>query len=225
MESTMSDTSLLRAVAERGVTSPERNQLQRFDWLLKALEIFVEEGIDSIRITRLAEDLGVTRGSFYWHFQNREDLIDSLVSYWKDKNSAAIIESVTRASSLADGIFRFFETCIDSSQFDPRLDLALREWARRSTEIRALLDGEDETRIEALRQFYLRFEYPMPQALIRARVLYYSQIGFYALGTRESLETRLDYTEAYFEAFTGRQLTARESAGFRRHILDNYGAL
>ena len=221
----MSDTSLLRAVAERGVTSPERNQLQRFDWLLKALEIFVEEGIDSIRITRLANELGVTRGSFYWHFQNREDLIDSLVSFWKDKNTAAITDSVEQASSLADGIFRFFETCIDNSQFDPRLDLALREWARRSTAIRELLDSEDETRIEALRQFYLRFDYPMPQALIRARVLYYSQIGFYALGTRESLETRLGYTEAYFEAFTGQQLTARESADFRRHILDNYGAL
>lgn len=221
----MSDTSLLRAVAERGVTSPERNQLQRFDWLEKALEIFVEEGIDSIRITRLANELCVTRGSFYWHFQNREDLIDSLVSFWKDKNTAAITDSVAQASNLADGIFRFFEICIDDSQFDPRLDLALREWARRSTEIRALLDGEDETRIEALRQFYLRFDYPMPQALIRARVLYYSQIGFYALGTRESLQTRLGYTEAYFEAFTGRQLTARQSADFRRHILDNYGVL
>jgi AcrR family transcriptional regulator len=221
----MSDTSLLRAVAERGVTSPERNQLQRFDWLLKALEIFVAEGIDSIRITRLANELGVTRGSFYWHFQNREDLIDSLVSFWKDKNTAAITDSVAQASNLADGIFRFFEICIDDSQFDPRLDLALREWARRSTEIRALLDGEDETRIEALRQFYLRFDYPMPQALIRARVLYYSQIGFYALGTRESLQTRLGYTEAYFEAFTGCQLTTREGADFRRHILDNYGAL
>ena len=221
----MSDTNLLRAVAERGVISPERNQLQRFDWLLKALETFVEEGIDSIRITRLANELGVTRGSFYWHFQNREDLIDSLVSFWKDKNTAAIADSVAQASNLADGIFRFFEICIDDSQFDPRLDLALREWARRSTEIRALLDGEDETRIEALRQFYLRFDYPMPQALIRARVLYYSQIGFYALGTRESLQTRLGYTEAYFEAFTGRQLTAGESADFRQHMLDNYGAL
>ena len=221
----MSDTSLLRAVAERGVTSAERNQLQRFDWLLKALEIFVEEGIDSVRITRLADELGVTRGSFYWHFENREDLIDSLVSFWKDKNTAAITDSVAQASSLADGIFRFFETCIDSAQFDPRLDLALREWARRSTQIRSLLDGEDETRIEALRQFYLRFDYPMPQALIRARVLYYSQIGFYALGTHEPLETRLSYTEAYFEAFTGRQLKTSETREFRRHILDKYGEL
>lgn len=219
----MSDTRLLRAVAERGAPDPERNQLQRFDWLQTALEIFVAEGIDAVRITRLANDLGVTRGSFYWHFQNRKDLIDSLVSYWKDKNTAAITDSIAQASSLADGILRFFETCIDPALFDPRLDLALREWARRSAAIHELVDNEDEARIEALRRFYLRFDYAMPHALIRARVLYYSQIGFYALGTREPLQTRLDYTEAYFTAFTGRELSSLDAENFRRHILDSYG--
>ena len=219
----MADTKLLRAVAERGAHPQERNQLQRFDWLRTALDIFVAEGIDAVRITRLADDLGVTRGSFYWHFQNRADLIDSLVSYWKDKNTAAITGSMAQAVSLADGIFRFFETCIDAAQFDPRLDLALREWARRSESIHRLVESEDQARIDALCEFYRRFDYPMPQALIRARVLYYSQIGFYALGTRESIQTRLGYTEAYFEAFTGRQLARSETEKFRRHILDNYG--
>jgi AcrR family transcriptional regulator len=223
MVATMPDDKLLRAVAERGVANPERIQLQRFDWLQQALEIFVAEGIDAVRITRLADDLGVTRGSFYWHYQNREDLIDSLVSYWKDKNTAAITDSIDEASSLADGIFRFFETCIDAALFDPRLDLAIREWARRSAAIHALLDSEDAARIEALRRFYLRHDYPMPQALIRARVLYYSQIGFYALGTSDSLKTRLSYTEAYFEAFTGRELALLEAKHFRKHILDKYG--
>lgn len=223
MVATMTDNRLLRAVAERGTSTADRSQLQRFDWLHQALEIFVGEGIEAVRITRLADDLGVTRGSFYWHFQNREELIDSLVSYWKDKNTAAITDSMTQASSLADGIFRFFETCIDSQQFDPRLDLALREWARRSAPIHALLDQEDAARIEALQQFFLRFDYPLPQALIRARVLYYSQIGFYALGTNESLNTRLGYTEAYFEAFTGRKLTPLQAQKFRRRMLDKYG--
>ena len=219
----MPDSKLLRAVAERGAPAPERNQLQRFDWLRTALDIFVAEGIDAVRITRLAADLGVTRGSFYWHFRNREDLITSLVSYWKDKNTAAITESMAQATSLADGIFRFFETCIDAALFDPRLDLALREWARRSASIHALVASEDQARIDALCAFYERFDYPMPQALIRARVLYYSQIGFYALGTSESLKTRLGYTEAYFEAFTGRQLSALEAQQFRRYILEKYG--
>ena len=219
----MPDTKLLRAVAERGAPPQERNQLQRFDWLSTALDIFVSEGIEAVRITRLAEDLGVTRGSFYWHFQNREDLINSLVSYWKDKNTVAVTESMAAATSLADGIFRFFEICIDDSLFDPRLDLALREWARRSSAIHQLVEGEDEARLEALSGFFERSDYPLPQALIRARVLYYSQIGFYALGTNESLETRLGYTEAYFEVFTGQTLSALEAGKFRRYIIEKYG--
>ena len=219
----MSDASLLEEIANRGITIPERKQLQRVDWLLKALDIFVAEGIDAVRITRLAEDLGVTRGSFYWHFENREDLIAALVSYWKDKNTRAISESVDNAASLAEGIFRFFETCIDGTLFDPRLDLALREWARRSDSVRNMVDIEDEARIASLRDFFIRFGYAIPEALIRARVLYFSQIGFYALEVKETLATRLNYTEAYFECFTGQQLKASDAENFRNYILETYG--
>jgi len=219
----MTDTSLLKAVAERGAPIQDRKQLQRFDWLQQALEVFVSEGIDAVRITRLANDLGVTRGSFYWHFENREDLIDALVSYWKDKNTVAITQSVSNATSLADGIFRFFETCIDAALFDPRLDLAIREWSRRSPGIRDLVDREDAARIEALQGFFARFNYPLPDALIRARVLYYSQIGFYALEMEEPLTTRLGYTESYYECFTGQKLEPQRAEEFRQHILDTYG--
>lgn len=220
----MSDTRLLRAVAAQGAPSQDRKQLQRFDWLRRALEIFVDEGIDAVRITRLADDLGVTRGSFYWHFENRGDLIDALVRFWQDKNTPAIRRMVEEAESLADGIFRYFETCLDANRFDSRLDLAIREWARRSKKIRELLDREDAARVEALRQFYARFDYPMPDALIRARVLYYSQIGFYALETHEPLDTRLSYTAAYFECFTGQKLDPKLSEAFCKRILDTYGS-
>ncbi|MCP4301814.1 MAG: TetR/AcrR family transcriptional regulator [Gammaproteobacteria bacterium] len=219
----MSDASLLQEIAKRGISNPERKQLQRIDWLLRALEIFVAEGIDAVRITRLAQELGVTRGSFYWHFENREDLIDALVSYWKDKNTRAITESVANASNLAEGIFRFFETCIDAALFDPRLDLALREWARRSSNVRNMLDIEDEARIKSLCEFFTRFGYALPDALIRARILYYSQIGFYALEVKEPLATRLSYTAAYFECFTGQQLNPLDAENFRTYILDTYG--
>jgi len=219
----MSDTRLLRAVAAEGAPAQDRKQLQRFDWLQQALETFVAEGIDAVRITRLADDLGVTRGSFYWHFANRADLIDALVRFWKDKNTAAVRHAVAAADSLESGIFGFFETCIDTARFDPRLDLAVREWARRSNKIRALLDQEDAARIDALQNFYQRFDYAMPEALIRARVLYYSQVGFYALGIDEPLQTRLGYTEAYFECFTGRQPGAGLADAFRRHIVARYG--
>jgi len=223
MDQQVSDTQLLESVAERGAQAQERGQLRRFDWLQQALDIFVTEGIDAVRITRLADDLAVTRGSFYWHFDNREDLLDALVEFWRNKNTPALGKAVGEAHGLADGIFRFFEICIDSTQFDPRLDLAIREWSRRSPKIRELVDGEDSTRIETLRQFFTRFGFSMPLALVRARVLYYAQIGFYALEVRESLTTRLEYTEAYYECFTGQRLRPAEAEQFRQYILETYG--
>jgi len=219
----MADTTLLRTVADRGSNALARNQLQRFDWLLAALEIFVAEGIDAVRITRLADDLGVTRGSFYWHFANRGELIEALVAYWRDKNTSAIVTSVTGTSSLSNGIFRFFDTCVDSSQFDPRLDLAIREWARRSGDIRQQVDAADRTRVQAITDFFTRFDYPMPEAFIRARVIYFAQIGFYALDVKEPLATRVSYTEAYYTSFTGKQLKPQEADDFRELIMNKYG--
>jgi AcrR family transcriptional regulator len=218
----MADTDLLRTVADRGNNTLERSQLRRFDWLLAALELFVAEGIEAVRITRLADDLGVTRGSFYWHFTNRDDLIAALVAYWRDKNTRAIVESVTGADSLSSGIFRFFDTCVDSSQFDPRLDLAIREWARRSHEIREQVDTADSVRVQAITDFFTGFEYPMPEAFIRARVIYFAQIGFYALDVKEPLATRVSYTEAYYECFTGKQLNSEGADAFRKMIMKKY---
>ena len=218
----MADKALLRLVAERGNSLAERKQLQRFDWLLKALEIFIAEGIDAVRITRLADELNVSRGSFYWHFSNREDLIAALVDYWKNRNTNAIVDSVANTGNLSDGIFQFFETCLDTELFDPRLDLAIREWARRSPEIREQLDAADETRVQAIADFYQRCGYPMPEAFIRARVIYFAQIGFYALDVHEDLETRLSYTDAYYLSFTGKALQAKRAEAFKQHVRQKY---
>jgi AcrR family transcriptional regulator len=217
------DIQLLKAVAKRGVAVNDRTQLQRFDWLKKALQIFINEGIDAVRITRLADELSVTRGSFYWHFENREELIEALVCYWRDKNTAAITRAMDNANSLSNGIFEFFETCIDTSRFDPRLDLAVREWARRSPQIRNQVDQADKLRIESFQSFYARFGYDMPDALIRARTIYFSQIGFYALDVQEPVETRIQYTATYFKCFTGQIPEPVDVEQFNNRIRMKYG--
>ena len=218
----MSDSQLLKSVAERDHPESERNQLSRFDWLECALEIFVNEGIDAVRITRLSEALAVTRGSFYWHFKDRQDLVATLVSFWAEKNTPGLIRAIETAKDLEQGILGFFETTIDIEQFDARLDLAIREWARRETSIRKKLDREDSRRIDALSEFYKRCGFRKKEALIRARVLYYSQIGFYALDVTETLETRLSYTDTYFQCFTGKTLSKSTVNRFRNHIIKNY---
>lgn len=218
----MTDNTLLKAVAERGTLSSERNQLQRLDWLQTALELFVEEGIDAVRITRLADELEVTRGSFYWHFTNRDDLIDALLQYWRDKNTRAIVGAVEDAESLTDGIFELFDACIDIELFDPRLDLAVREWARRSKKVRKELDNADTTRVDAITAFFSRFGFEKTEAFIRARIVYFSLIGFYALDIKDSLATRISYTRAYFKGYTGRDLTAQQAGEFESRMQSKY---
>ena len=219
----MADDTLLREVAGRGAAAQERTGLQRLDWLRAALEIFVAEGIEAVRITRLADTLEVTRGSFYWHFANRDDLIDALVAYWRDKNTRAVVDAVEGADTLSDGILRLFEAWLDPAAFDARLDLAIREWARRSEAIREEMRAADDARIDALTELYRRFGYAMPEALIRARVIYFAQIGFYALDVEEPMATRVAYTAAYFEAYTGKRIARKAADDFGRRILERFG--
>jgi AcrR family transcriptional regulator len=56
--------------------------LARRDWIDAGLELLVGKGVDHVKITRLADALGVTRGSFYWHFKDRDDLLSALVEDW-----------------------------------------------------------------------------------------------------------------------------------------------
>ena len=65
----------------------------------------------------------------------------------------------------------------------------------------------------------------MPDALIRARVIYFAQIGFYALDVHEDLETRVGYSEAYYECFTGKVLDPVEAENFKQHTRATYGDL
>ena len=64
----------------------ERQQLARDDWLKAALNQCTA-GIDTVKVAPLAEQLGVTTGSFYWHFKNRRELLEAMLEYWEDEMS------------------------------------------------------------------------------------------------------------------------------------------
>ena len=219
----LTDQILLREAANKGAATSHRTQLERFDWLAAALEIFISEGIDAVRITKLAKTLAVTRGSFYWHFSNRDDLIEALVHYWQNKNTPALLTAIENPETLDDGILNFFEACVDESLFDSRLDLALREWARRSEEIQKEVEKADQERITGIQRMFDSFDFPRPESLIRARVIYFAQIGFYALDVKEPMSTRISYTEAYYSAFTGRTLDTVKLKTFQSRMNKNFG--
>jgi AcrR family transcriptional regulator len=192
------------------------------DWIGAALAVLAESGIEAVQITALARRLGVTRGSFYWHFANREALLEALVAEWRALNTGVMLEAVADTGTLEDGILALFAVWVDHTRFDPRLDQAIRDWARHDPGLRATVAAEDDARVAAIADFFGRHGFAPTEAFIRARVLYFTQVSYYALdiGAREPLAERSGYLGAYFRAFTGREIDPAAAQAF----LDIHGA-
>jgi AcrR family transcriptional regulator len=192
----------------------------RDDWLDLALSALAVEGVEHVTVLALSERLGVSRSSFYWYFKNRAELLDALLDLWDGLNTRSIvIQAEAPAATVNEAVCNVFRCWVNPAIFSPRLDFAVREWARRSAHVRKALDRSDRVRTEALKALFVRFGYEDEDAFARARVLYTMQIGYYALDLREPIETRLTLTPHYLNAFTGVIPTERELEPFRAYAV------
>ncbi|MFI0843934.1 TetR/AcrR family transcriptional regulator [Mesorhizobium sp. IMUNJ 23232] len=190
-------------------------KVTREDWLNLALEAMVSEGVEAVRILSLGQRLGVSRSSFYWYFKSRQDLLDQLLDYWRNRNTRVIVERASRpADTIAEAVLNVFENWVDGTLFDPRLDFAIRAWARQSPEVHRIVDEADDKRVDAIREMFLRHGYEETEAFVRARVLYFVQIGYYSLEIVEPMRNRLSLVPAYVKTHTGKDPTQREFDAF-----------
>jgi AcrR family transcriptional regulator len=179
-------------------------KVTREDWLKLAGEVLIERGVSHVKVLTLANSLGVSRSSFYWYFRSRKDLLDQLLEGWEGQNTRAVLDHAARpAGNICRAVMYLFECFIDPNQFDPRLDFAVREWARRSPAVRARLDAADEARVNAIRDMFLRHGFE--EAFTRARIIYFMQIGYYALVENEPFETRFTLLQTYLVAYTSEE--------------------
>lgn len=189
------------------------------DWLKAAVEILVSQGIERVKVQVIARNLGVSRSSFYWFFKSRQDLLDQLLSHWQDVNTRSLLERAERpADTACRSVLNVFECWVNEELFDPRLDIAVRDWARRSAKVREVVDDGDTRRMDALIHMFRRHGYAEEEAFIRARVLYFMQIGYYSLEIDEPMETRLSYLASYLRCFTGLEPTHQEINDFHAFL-------
>ncbi len=116
------------------------------DWILAAFARLSSEGVDSVRVEVLARDLGVSKGSFYWHFQDREELLAKLLTRW-DEDEMNWLESASAESQSAAARWALFvERSTDSKR--ARLEVAIRNWARRDHEVAARTSAIEKRKAE-----------------------------------------------------------------------------
>jgi AcrR family transcriptional regulator len=156
-------------------------RLTRDDWLDAAFMAVAEGGFDKVRVLTLAETLGVTRGSFYWHFTDHADLISALLARWMD-GELAVYQSVQEVASLdpeAD-----LEKLLDAAMAHAglemeklRFELALRGMGRRDPAVSQMLLEVDQKRMALFEQKFKRLVSEPKEAADLAALFYLAIVG------------------------------------------------
>ncbi|MEL6233922.1 MAG: TetR/AcrR family transcriptional regulator [Pseudomonadota bacterium] len=180
----------------------------------------IRDGVDTVKVLSLSDELGVSRSSFYWHFKSRQDLLDALLDGWQAKNTAGLIaQAEAPAATITEAVCQIFRCVFDTRLFDTALDFAVRDWARRAPKVRAALEASDHQRLAALSAMYARHGYEPLEAETRARVLYYMQIGYTDNDLGEPLQERLRRLPSYLYCFTGREAQPQELSAFTAFVI------
>ncbi len=200
------------------LNSPPLRAVQRLspqDWLAAAEKKLVSGGIDSVKIGTLAKDLGVTRGSFYWHFKDRDHLLSVMLDSWHSMSLRTFDDLLLgEGSSGMEEFLRLVHLWIDEEDFDAAFEAAIRDWARVSEDVAEVVKDVDEGRIKAIKRIFLDFGYDDDEAFIRARITYFHQVGYYTIGYNETVDQRMMLLPIYVYVLTGK-LSPEEIAKYR----------
>jgi AcrR family transcriptional regulator len=102
--------------------------------------------------------MGVTKGSFYWHFRSRDELLDAVLEAWQTRMTRDIeVWLKNAAGTPADRLRRLLHIGISSRPDVPGgpLELSLRDWARRDARVARIVTGVDADRLRILKNLYL----------------------------------------------------------------------
>ncbi len=149
-------------------------------WVEAATEVLIDQGIDHVRVDVLAGQLGVTRGSFYWHFRDRDELLQRVLQAWSASMTEQLTQRLAQAGAdpqeqLRDLISLPFRG--RAAARAARIELAIRAWARRDATARQALDTADASRIDYHAQIFCRLGFPLAEAQRRAFVLYSVEVA------------------------------------------------
>jgi AcrR family transcriptional regulator len=128
-----------------------RKRLGREDWFRVGLATLAKTGPESLRAARLARCLGVTTGSFYWHFSSVEEFRCGLPVYWKEVVILGLIGAAKAgAREPAEILAELRKRILESGAH--RYDAAMRNWARSDSHVREVVHSADEVRATFLEE-------------------------------------------------------------------------
>lgn len=149
------------------------------DWVDAGLGVLAINGADAVKVEVLAGLLGVTKGSFYWHFADRSALLVAMLERWEAVATDAIMATIDAdGGTPAQRLERLLE--ISTNHSAAALESGLRAWARTDDDVAQALNRVDARREGYVRDLLQAHGLPEALAITGAHMLYLALIGEYA---------------------------------------------
>jgi AcrR family transcriptional regulator len=161
--------------AKAAAKSADSKRLDEAAWVDAALMELSANGIDRVRVEVLAKRLAVTKGSFYWHFKDRDALLAAMLERWRRRATLLLIERLDREGAPPEQRLRELLRLplqAERSAVAAEIELAIRLWGRTDARARAALAEVDELRLRYIEQLMRRSGTPPEIARARAILAY-----------------------------------------------------
>jgi AcrR family transcriptional regulator len=173
----------------------------RSTWIQEGLRALGVGGPDAVRIETLAQALGVTRGGFYWHFEDRRALLEEMLDAWERVAIDEAIDRVEREGGDARAKLRRLFALASSRAASGlgRIDLAIRDWARRDEAVAKRLRRVDNRRMEYMRGLFGAFRRDEDEVEARCLTALSLLVGARFIAAEHGSRSRADVVRAALE--------------------------
>ncbi len=153
--------------------------LNKSDWVDAATGILVDENVRGIRIDALCAKLGVTKGSFYWHFNGRAGLLAAMLEQWRNRMTTNVIDRLGNQGGNPTARLRALlglPRATKSPAF-ARIEQSIRDWSRRDKQALAAVEEVDNIRLDYIAGLFEHHGFAPDVAARRAYIAYAMLMG------------------------------------------------
>jgi AcrR family transcriptional regulator len=144
------------------------------DWVNAALKALAKHGFIAVKADTLAKILNVSRGSFYWHFENIETFHLAVMQSWQDVATNAIIAQVEATAKADDRLPLLARLAFTA---DSSLEIAMRAWGQSYPPAQPFIEAVDKTRLNYIKKLLTESGLPATLAQTRACIIYWTYLG------------------------------------------------
>lgn len=185
--------------------SPRRARTKKIlspdDWIDAATELLISKSIDAVRVESLARELGITVGSFYYHFKDRNDLLSKLLKRWHERTTTQVLRTfegrVFSAEEVLDDVLALPFHGLTARRA-AMIEFAIRAWSRRDDMARQAVREVDQQRLTYYSKGFQGMGFGKAEANSRAFTLYSFQLAqslLWDLNDDKARKRQLNFTK------------------------------